>query len=138
MNESTIKMLIDRAIQARQASYSPYSRFKVGAALLTDKGEIFEGCNIEIGGLASTCCAERTAFFKAISQNIHKFAAIAIVGGPEDILVSDCYPCGVCRQVMAEFCPGDFVVIVAESADKWQKFSLDDLLPYRFAEKTAT
>ena len=135
MNDLTIRTLVRRAIEARQASYSPYSGFKVGAALLASDGEIFGGCNVEIGGYTATCCAERTALFKAVSQGFHKFDAIAVVGGPGDVLAADCYPCGVCRQAMAEFCDNDFIVIIADGEESWRKFRLEELFPYRFAEE---
>ncbi|MCL2397058.1 MAG: cytidine deaminase [Defluviitaleaceae bacterium] len=135
MDASILKTLIEEAIAARRSSYSPYSGFKVGAALLAQNGDTFTGCNIEISGHTATCCAERTAIFKAVSQGITSFTAIAVVGGPGDALIDSCFPCGVCRQALAEFCGEDFIVIVAESADKWRKFSLNDLLPHRFSEK---
>ena len=134
MDNSQIKALAQAALDARQASYSPYSGFKVGAALLASNGQIYGGCNVEVGGHSATCCAERTAYFKAVSEGRREFAAIAIAGGPQSGPVADCYPCGVCRQVMAEFCDDDFIVIVAESADKWRKFTLGELMPYKFAE----
>ena len=99
-----IKLLIEEALKARKFAYTPYSGFQVGAALLSDDGQIFTGCNIENAGYTPSNCAERTAFFKAVSQGIREFQAIAVVGGPEDALKLDyCAPCGVCRQVMMEF-----------------------------------
>lgn len=127
--------LIIEAIEARKLSYSPYSHFKVGAALLTNEGEVFRGCNIENASFSPTVCAERTAFFKAISEGKKGFSAIAIVGGPEsetDILSGYAFPCGVCRQVMREFCSSDFKVIVAKSTDEYKVFYLDEILPNSF------
>jgi len=124
--------LVKKAIEARDFSHSPYSGFRVGAALLAANGDVFMGCNIEVAGHSATCCAERTAFFKAVSSGVSDFTAIAIVGGPDGGLVDDCFPCGVCRQVMSEFCGDEFVIIVAESDSEWQKFTLCDMLPHRF------
>ena len=134
MNDEQIKTLVEAALQARKASYAPYSAFKVGAALQTTDGGIVTGCNVEIGGYASSCCAERTAVYKAVSQGKRAFAAVAIAGGFDSGPVADCFPCGVCRQVLAEFCDDDLVVIVAENEEKWRKFRLGELFPYRFAE----
>jgi len=134
MNDFQIKNLISAALEARRASYSPYSGFSVGAALLTASGEIFGGCNVEVGGHSATCCAERTAIFKAVSQGYRDFTAIAVTGGPDSGPVAGCYPCGVCRQAMAEFCNDDFIVIVAVDDENWRKFHLKELMPYRFDE----
>ena len=113
LTQEEIKALVDRAIEYRLAAYAPYSRFKVGAAVLGTDGKIYGGCNIENASFGLTNCAERTAFFKAVSEGEREFAAIAIVGGPkENPPVDYCYPCGVCRQVMAEFCTDDFIVII--------------------------
>ena len=107
-----IPELIHKAIAAREFAYAPYSNFCVGAALLTKSGKIYTGCNVENAGYSATNCAERTAFFKAVSEGEREFAAIAIVGGPRGPLTEYCSPCGVCRQVMAEFCdPDEFLVI---------------------------
>ena len=114
--------LMDKAIEAKKNSYSPYSHFKVGAALLTKEGKIFTGCNIESVSHTPTCCAERTAFFKAISEGYKEFEAIAVSGDTEY-----CYPCGVCRQVMSEFCDKDFKIYVGD-----KEYTLDELLPYSF------
>lgn len=135
MNESQQKNLIGEAIEARKNAYTPYSHFKVGAALLTKNGEIVRGCNIENAAYGPTNCAERTAFFKAISEGVMDFAAIAIVGGNEsetDVFSGYAYPCGVCRQVMREFCKSDFEVIVAKSIDEYKVYSLEQILPESF------
>ena len=123
--------LIGAAFRARENSYSPYSRFRVGAALLCETGEIYTGCNIENRAYGPTNCAERTAFFKAVSEGKRSFSAIAIVGGETE--PAWCYPCGVCRQVMAEFCsPDEFLIICARSADEYRIFTLKELLPEMF------
>ena len=125
------KELLNQAYQAMQLSYSPYSAFKVGAALLTSDDEIYTGCNIENSAYSPTCCAERTAFFKAVSEGKRDFKAIAIVGGKNGEITDYCYPCGVCRQVMAEFCDADFEIITANS-EGIKSYKLADLLPERF------
>lgn len=123
--------LIQAALLARENSYSPYSHFRVGAALLCTDGKIYSGCNIENRAYGPTNCAERTAFFKAVSEGEREFLAIAIVGG-EDAPVW-CYPCGVCRQVMAEFCQVDsFRVICARSVSEYKEYTLGELLPEMF------
>ncbi len=129
------KALVKEALAAREMAYTPYSRFAVGAALLTKEGKIYRGCNIENASYTPTVCAERTAFFKAVSEGEREFAAIAIVGGPAGQPPLDfCYPCGVCRQVMAEFCPDDFTVLIGKSEDEIREHKLSDVLPYCFRE----
>ncbi len=125
------KELLEKAYEAMQYSYSPYSGFKVGAALLTKDGKIYTGCNIENSAYSPTNCAERTAFFKAVSEGVRDFKAIAIVGGKNGEITDYCYPCGVCRQVMAEFCDGDFEIITA-SPEGIKSYTLKDLLPEAF------
>lgn len=134
MNE---KDLVEAAIRARENAYAPYSHFKVGAALLTEDKEVFFGCNIENAAYSVTNCAERTAFFHAISQGKRSFHAIAIVGGKEgESALSLCSPCGVCRQVMAEFCSPDFQIIFGMRDEEgnlfWETHCLEELLPYHF------
>lgn len=126
--------LIRLALEARQKAYTPYSHFKVGAALLTKEGKVYQGCNIENAGYTPSNCAERTAFFKAVSEGDYNFAAIAIVGGPESASELEiCAPCGVCRQVMMEFCDyHDFEIILAKNPDEYKVMSLEDLLPMGF------
>ncbi len=126
--------LIEYAKQAMQNSYAPYSHFNVGAALLTDDGKIYTGCNIENASYTPTVCAERTAFFKAISEGKRNFAAIAVAGGKDGNVNSAAAPCGVCRQVMAEFCDEDFVVCIADK-DGYKKYKLTELLPMSFTAK---
>lgn len=123
--------LVKEAFIARERAYAPYSHWKVGAALLTKDGKVYHGCNIENSGFTATVCAERTAFFKAISEGVYDFAAIAIVGGDEKEGVNGyCFPCGVCRQVMSEFCdPDNFTVIVGKDEQNYKVNPLRTLLP---------
>lgn len=127
------KELIITAIEAMNNSYSPYSLFKVGAALLSNSGKVYTGCNIENASFSPTNCAERTAFFKAISEGERGFSKIAIVGGRKGEITDYTYPCGVCRQVMREFCDDSFSVIIAKSADDYVELELSQLLPYSFS-----
>lgn len=124
--------LCEAAISARSFSYSPYSHFKVGAALLTEDGMVYTGCNIENAAYSPANCAERTAFFKAVSEGKRTFCAIAIAGGPEGGELQYCAPCGVCRQVMAEFCGRGFLILLAKAPDDYQVFTLGELLPESF------
>lgn len=125
--------LIGAALKARQNSYSPYSGYQVGAALLAKSGKIYTGCNIENAAFGPTNCAERTAFFKAVSEGERQFDAIAIVGSPAGEPVQLAWPCGVCRQVMMEFCdPESFVVIAAKSKEEYAVRTLQELLPEGF------
>ena len=129
-----IKTLIQSALNARQKAYAPYSGFKVGAALIAKNGTVYDGCNIENASYSCTNCAERTAFFKAVSEGITEFKAIAIVGGLGETPDKPCSPCGVCRQVMFEFCDYDeFDVIMAISVDEYEVVKLKDLMPYSFS-----
>ena len=122
--------LIAIAKEARKKAYSPYSGFSVGAALLTKSGRVFTGCNIENATFSPTICAERTAFAKAISEGEREFEAIAIVGGADrDDAV--CYPCGVCRQFMSEFCTSDFKLYFA-AGDETVEYGFDEIMPHRF------
>lgn len=134
LDDKTIQTLLAAAYDARKLSYTPYSHYQVGAALLTQNGRIITGCNIENAAYTPTNCAERTAFFKAVSEGIRDFRAIAVMGSPEgDVLTQYAYPCGVCRQVMMEFCkPEEFQVIVAKSADDYRVMMLQELLPEGF------
>lgn len=123
---------VTAAFEARKNAYVPYSGFAVGAALLAADGRIFLGCNIENITFSPSVCAERTAFFKAVSEGVTKFSAIAVVGGLADLgegQVDFCTPCGVCRQVMAEFCAPDFKIITARSRHEYQEHTMDELLP---------
>ena len=128
-----IKKLINIAIEQLSYSYAPYSGFKVGAALLTKNGEIFTGCNIENAAFSPSNCAERTAFFKAVSEGKREFEAICIVGGKEGIISDYCFPCGVCRQVMAEFCDADdFRIFVAIDENNYKVYTLAEIYPMGF------
>jgi cytidine deaminase len=127
------KKLIHEAFLAREKSYSPYSNFCVGAALLASNGTIYQGCNIENSSYTPTNCAERTAFFKAVSEGVTSFDAIVIVGGKKGEEVNYCAPCGVCRQVMMEFCdPKKFIIILAKSEEEFKEFTLEEMLPLGF------
>lgn len=124
------KNLIEQAIKARENAHAPYSNFKVGAALLAKNGQIFTGCNIENASYPVCNCGERTAFFKAVSEGVKEFTAIAIVGGKEDVK-TPCAPCGVCRQVMSEFCDADFEIVLGTPED-YKVYKLSELLPLAF------
>ena len=133
MEKAMIERLIGTAIRQLDFSYAPYSGFKVGAALLTKNGEIYTGCNIENAAYTPTNCAERTAIFKAVSEGVRDFQAICIVGGKDGVLTEYAAPCGVCRQVMMEFCdPETFQIILAVDKEKYDIFTLKELLPLGF------
>ena len=124
--------LIRRAFEAQKKAYAPYSHFQVGAALLCMDGEIFEGCNIENAAYGATNCAERTAFFKAVSEGKREFKSIASVGKPAEEF-EYCAPCGICRQVMAEFCDTqNFEIILPRSGNDYRVYKLEQLLPLSF------
>ena len=135
MDEKLIQKMIELAIGQLAFSYTPYSGFKVGAALLTKGGKVYTGCNIENAAYTPTNCAERTAFFKAVSEGEKEFDAICIVGGKDGILTEYAAPCGVCRQVMMEFCePETFKIILATSKEQYEVFTLKELLPLGFGK----
>ena len=129
-----LEQLVEIAYEARELSDAPYSQFKVGAALLAKSGKIYKGCNIENAAYTPTNCAERTAFFKAVSEGEREFVAIAIVGGKEEEEnLTFCAPCGVCRQVMMEFCdPKEFQIILGRGNKEYKIYLLDELLPLGF------
>lgn len=129
----TPEQLMDLAKEAMSHAYAPYSGFQVGAALLCGDGSVYQGCNIENAAFGPTNCAERTAFFKAVYDGHRKFTAIAICGGKGGEITSLCTPCGVCRQVMAEFCKGDFVIYMTDSTGQIERRTLADLLPMTFS-----
>ena len=134
--KNCIPELIEKALDMRNYSYAPYSKFRVGAALLSKDGRIFGGCNIENAAYGPSNCAERTAFFKAVSEGVREFTAIAIAGGPEEGINDFCAPCGVCRQVMAEFCDKDsFLIILAKSALEYEVYTLSELFPKSFSPR---
>ena len=133
MEKKLIQEMIRRAIRQMEFSYAPYSGFKVGAVLLTEAGNFYTGCNIENAAYTPTNCGERTAFFKAVSEGERKFRAICIVGGKEGNLTDYTAPCGVCRQVMMEFCDLEtFQIILAVSEEKYQVLTLKELMPLGF------
>ena len=133
MEQALVEKMIDTAIAQLQFSYTPYSNFKVGAALLAKNGTIYTGCNIENASYTPTNCAERTAFFKAVSEGVRTFDAICIVGGKDGVLTEYAAPCGVCRQVMMEFCdPETFRIILAASRERYDIYTLKELLPLGF------
>lgn len=133
MEEAVIRKLIKTAVRQLSYSYAPYSHFKVGAALLAENGTIYTGCNIENAAYTPTSCAERTAFFKAVSEGVRTFKAICIAGGMNGELTDYTAPCGVCRQVMMEFCsPEEFEIILAKGEDDYKMYKLKDLMPLGF------
>ncbi len=132
--------LVKKAIDMTEMSYAPYSHFHVGAALLDKKGKIWTGCNVENAAYGPSNCAERTAVFKAVSEGSREFEAIAIAGGPEDAsgkpqIQDFCPPCGVCRQVLSEFCSRDFKIVLVNGKGEQKTFTLGDLLPESFSLK---
>ena len=128
-----VKELIKQAVKAMENAYTPYSNFKVGEALHTPEGKIYKGCNIENASYTPTNCAERTAFFKAVSEGEREFDAICIVGGKNGVLTEYAAPCGVCRQVLMEFCdPESFQIILATDTEHYDIYTLKELLPLGF------
>ena len=125
------KILITKAVEAMEKSYSPYSDFKVGAALLSKSGKVYTGCNIENASYSATTCAERTAFMQAVAVGARKFKAIAIVGGLGDEITDFCYPCGVCLQFMSEFCDENFEIVLYNGKEI-KVHTLGELMPFRF------
>lgn len=128
MNE---KMLLKLATEVKERAYAPYSDFRVGAALVTDKGNLYTGVNIENSSYGATNCAERTAIFKAVSEGENKIRKIAIASDSEDFI----YPCGICRQVITEFADQDIEIICGRKNGDYKVFTLDELLPYAFRKK---
>lgn len=139
MKNRQINNLIKEAFVAQEQAYTPYSGFRVGAALLTKDGKIYRGCNIENATYTPTNCAERTAFFKAISEGEREFEAIAIVGNAAHVEKGNgdiCAPCGVCRQVMTEFCDAKtFKIILGTDAGRYEEYTLEELLPLGFSKE---
>jgi len=125
------RKLMESAVEARKNAYAPYSGYRVGAALLTEDGRVFTGCNVENAAYSPTLCAERVAVGKAVSEGAARFAAIAVVGGAGDDPSDTCTPCGVCRQVLAEFAAPTLAVVVG-SPDRYTVHTLADLLPHSF------
>lgn len=129
------EQLVSMAKEAMMNAYSPYSGYKVGAALLCKDGSVYTGCNIENAGYSATNCAERTAFFKAVSEGKREFTSIAICGGKDGLIKGEFPPCGVCRQVMQEFCEDEFLIYLA-SKDGIETYTLKELLPVSFRPET--
>lgn len=139
MNDTIRTELINQALEARKAAYTPYSGYAVGAALLTNAGKVYLGCNIENASFGVTNCAERTAFFKAVSEGEKEFAAIAIAGGKVGEDAEEyAYPCGICRQVMQEFCNKEFKIFVVKTNGEFEEHTLAELLPYGFGGDNLT
>lgn len=128
----TEKELCELAVKAMESAYVPYSGYRVGAALLCGDGRVFTGCNIENASYTPTVCAERTAIFKAVSEGYKDFVMMAVVGGKGGKIEGQFPPCGVCRQVIAEFCGPDFPVLVVTSEKEYQKYAFCELLPHSF------
>ena len=133
----TKEQLITMAQEARERAYSPYSGYKVGAALLCKDGTVYTGCNVENAGFSATNCAERTAFFKAVSEGKKEFVSIAICGGKDGVAQELFPPCGVCRQVMREFCEDDFEIYLL-AAEGIETYTLGQLLPTSFRPENIT
>ena len=132
LSKKQTEQLCSLALKARSLSYAPYSGFRVGAALLSSDGQIFTGCNIENGAYSPSMCAERVAFAKAVSEGCRSFTAIAIAGGAGEAPDDYCPPCGVCRQVMTEFCSPDFIVLLAKTTADYKAYTLKDIMPLAF------
>ena len=128
----TPEKLIELAMEAMTHAYAPYSGYHVGAALLCANGQVYTGCNIENAAYGPTNCAERTAIFKAVSEGFRDFTAIAVCGGKEGNITGAFPPCGICRQVMGEFCTGDFRIYVAGKNGSYESYTLSQLLPHSF------
>ena len=127
-----VERLIEEAMKAREMAYAPYSEFRVGAALLDGDGTIYSGCNIENASYGACNCAERTAIFKAVSEGAGDFRAIAIVGGKDKNVTEFCPPCGICRQVMSEFCDADTFKVILFDGTETRSYLVGDLLPHAF------
>ena len=129
----TPEKLCELAIEAMGHAYAPYSGFKVGAALLCKDDTVYQGCNIENAAYGPTNCAERTAIFKAVYDGHREFSAIAVCGGKDGVIMGSFPPCGVCRQVMREFCQDDFVIYLVGEGGTFETLTLSQLLPYSFS-----
>lgn len=134
-NTFDIDVLNQASLVAMQNAYSPYSQFYVGAALLSKSGRVYTACNVENASYSATSCAERNAFFKALSEGEREFVAISIAGGKDGIASNFCPPCGLCRQVMAEFCvPDEFLIILTDATGEYEIYTLAELLPVGFGK----
>ena len=129
------KELIAQAVEAMGRAYAPYSGYKVGAALLCADGTVYQGCNIENASYSPTNCAERTAFFKAVYDGHRDFTAIAVCGGKDGVITGAFPPCGVCRQVMREFCGSGFRIYVSKGDGTYFEASLEEMLPFSFSQE---
>ncbi|CAM2846702.1 cytidine deaminase [Hathewaya histolytica] len=127
-----LKELIRSAIEAREIAYVPYSKFKVGAALITEEGTVYTGCNIENASYGATNCAERTAIFKAVSEGNTRIRALAVVGDPKYYT----FPCGICRQVISEFCTDDFKFIIVKNENDYMVKTMEEILPNAFTKES--
>ncbi|AWZ48785.1 cytidine deaminase [Clostridiaceae bacterium 14S0207] len=125
------KLLVEKAIEARNMAYAPYSNFKVGAALITEDGSIYTGCNVENVSYGATNCAERTAIFKAVSEGHHTINMLAVVGDEKDYT----YPCGICRQVILEFASENFKIIIIKNKEEYMVKTLNEIMPYAFSKE---
>lgn len=125
--------LMQLAVEAREMAYAPYSHFRVGAALLGKSGKVYKGCNVENAAYSPTNCAERTAVFKAVSEGEREFVAIAIVGGMDETIADFCAPCGVCRQVLAEFCDKNFRLVLGNPHNV-KVHTFEEILPFAFGK----
>ena len=132
MSNYNASALCRKALEMRAYSYVPYSHFHVGAALLCEDGTVYGGCNIENASYGACNCAERTAIFKAVSEGAGDFRAIAIVGGKDKNVTEFCPPCGICRQVMSEFCDADTFKVILFDGTETRSYLLGDLLPHAF------
>ena len=136
MEKTEIQSLINKALEARESARCFISGFGVGAALLAENDVVYQGCNVEISGMSSSCCAERVAVFKAVSEGNQTFKAVAIVGGKMEVpLTKLCPPCGTCRQVMADFVdPKKFMIIMATDIDNYKTMTMEELLPFAYTK----
>lgn len=134
LEKNTIITLLEKAKQARDRAYAPYSHYRVGAALLAKNGNVYPGCNVENASFGATNCAERTALFSAIADGVLDFEAIAVVGGLNETLDDSILPCGICCQALSEFCNKDFPVILTKG-DSYRVLTLGDIFPYTFSSQ---
>lgn len=132
LTEKKKRELAETALKMRKMAYVPFSGHPVGAALLAKDGQVFTGCNVENSSYSPTICAERTAFVKAVSEGVREFEAIAIAGGFGEVPETYCAPCGVCRQVMVEFCSKSFKVLLVKTPDDYKEYTLEEIMPLGF------
>ena len=133
MDKETIDRLVSRALEMVPRAYAPYSRFQVGAAVLAESGKCYGGANVENASYPAGICAERNAIAQAVASGERKLTAIAICGGKDGVIADYCPPCGICRQVMREFCdPKEMIVVLAKSPEEYKEMTLEELLPLGF------